>query len=73
MFCDENKEVSILNGVERLNVDIPSNKQKVRLHYEEQIKERMIKEHPKEEEEEHKEDNKDEQEQKYSSKQLIKV
>jgi hypothetical protein len=52
MFCDETKEVSILNGVERLNVDIPSNKQKVRIHYEEQIKERMIKEHPKEDEEE---------------------
>jgi hypothetical protein len=33
MYIDETKEVPILKGVECLNVEIPSNKQKVRQFY----------------------------------------
>lgn len=50
MSCDEFSVVPVLKGVECLNVDVPSNKIKVRGFYQSQIRERMIKDVPVEEE-----------------------
>jgi len=54
MSCDEFSVVPVLKGVECLNVDVPSNKIKVRGFYQSQIRERMIKDVPVEEEDQQK-------------------